>query len=132
MLAQNFKTADELGLSEVAYNALVTVLGMLERGEIDAEHFDMDEWWAPGRDQRGRFCGSVGCIGGWAVFVAERAGHGSECWKSPRPAHPRELTPWNELFYPLDLDAWFATPAQAAHALRNYLISGNPQWALVM
>lgn len=34
MLAQNFLTAKQLGISQADYAAAVTVLGMLERGEI--------------------------------------------------------------------------------------------------
>jgi hypothetical protein len=71
MLAQNFKTPAELRISEVAFTALVTVLGMLDRGEIAAEEFHMGDWWERGHDARGRFCGSVGCIGGWASYVAK-------------------------------------------------------------
>lgn len=34
MLAQNFKTAADLDLADAEFEALVKVLGMLERGEI--------------------------------------------------------------------------------------------------
>ena len=35
MLAQNFKTADELGLEPDHYEALIKLLGMFERNEIE-------------------------------------------------------------------------------------------------
>ena len=123
----SFKTAAELKITEVAFEALVTVLGMLERGEIEAAYFDMQEWWQPGRDRRGRYCGSVGCIGGWMDFVAVRAGHNvgelQPSWKN---------VDLHELCHPMTLDAWFATPGQAAVAVRNYLTSGDAQWKAVM
>lgn len=41
MLAQNFKTPADLDLPNPEFEALVKVLGMLERGEIKSDHFDM-------------------------------------------------------------------------------------------
>src|SRR5215831_18503869 len=38
MLAPNFKTADELGLTPSQRDALIKVLGMLERGELKELH----------------------------------------------------------------------------------------------
>ena len=50
MLAPNFKTAAELGLTELQHKALIKVLGQLERYEIregstaDSNAFNMRSW----------------------------------------------------------------------------------------
>src|SRR3954466_7679018 len=62
VLAQNFKTAKELGLADVEVEALITVLRMLEREDIAQEQFHM-----------GRFrhdCRTPACICGWAPHVS--------------------------------------------------------------
>jgi hypothetical protein len=62
MLAQNFKTATDLGISEVEQDALIKVLGMLERNDFArGESFNMGWWY-----QHSNTCGTVGCIAGWA------------------------------------------------------------------
>lgn len=126
MLAQSFKTPVELEISETVFNALVTVLGMLERGEISAKEFDMEYWWEPGRDASGRFCGTVGCIGGWTTHVARRSG------ARAREIYVGYLDPLYELFHPSVPMAWRATREQAVQAMRNYLTDGDPDWKWVM
>jgi hypothetical protein len=130
MLAQNFRTAADLGIKDEQRAALITLLGMLERGEIvhqtvgtrardyesDLRAFNMMEW----------DCGSAACLGGWCEHIAER--------DFPHP-YPGEGI--RGLFYPddeegpqsanYDYDA--ITTEQAATALRNYLTTGRPRWA---
>ncbi len=125
MLAQNFKTAADLGISDKEFEALRKVLGMFERGEITPEHFDMGNWK----------CGTTYCIGGWAEKIA-----GESCQSfdkisrtfSVRERHP-ELVGLDRLFFPKarygDGGAYDATPEQGAFALRNYLTHGEPRWA---
>ena len=127
MLAQNFKTAKELGLADVEVEALATVLGMLERGDIMREQFHMGHF----RHQ----CRTPACICGWAHHI------------SGGKAFP-ELS---SLYGPMILYRRFSnsliglfrltatrgsggdiTPAQAAIALRNYLTHGEPRWAEAM
>ena len=130
MLAQNFKTAADLRISEAQREALVRLLGMLERGEIRHQlsesvsyeddgplcSFNMMEW----------SCGSVGCLGGWCDFLAER----------PFPVPVRD-EPLYGLFFPDDEDIETITnydydaitTSQAATALRNYLTLGRANWA---
>src|SRR6185312_3240069 len=78
MLAQNFKSAEDLLLTDKQRAALITVLGMLERDEIP--HFDTNvvfkvpegDWFGMSHwrlHREGQDCGTVMCIGGWADAV---------------------------------------------------------------
>jgi hypothetical protein len=135
MLAQNFKTHIELGLSEIEHKSLVKVLGMLERGEIPAEQFHMattggdmkGNWWVDPNAE----CGSPACICGWARHVSG---------VSPRIFDGSTEKGWGKyqiglrnLFQmagdcsdggPVDMDS----TEEAAIALRAYLTTGRPVW----
>lgn len=129
MLAQNFKTPSELGISDAEFDALYKVLGMLERGELVHHQyrsssekrelikgFNMAGWPCPGTKDE---CGTVGCIGGWAEVIGQL--HFTP--NSFKRLHP--------LFYPKPRSTSLygnITPAQAAIALRSYLTSGDPCW----
>lgn len=137
MLAQNFKTASDLGLTEKQLAALVATLGMLERGELAyfdrhrdssrgessalPSYFNMSDWSARYR------CGTVCCIGGAAQAIGKLTR-----WELPDAALSMEGL--NDLFYA------FSTPTSlnditvehAASALRNYLTHGEPRWAEVL
>ena len=63
MLASNFMAPSALGISEVEFDALVKVLGMLERGEIPDDQFTMRRIQHP--------CGTPACLCGWANHVSE-------------------------------------------------------------
>lgn len=126
MLAQNFKTATDLGIEEVELEALVKVLGMLERGEIKREQFDMY--------QIKHKCGTPSCILGWANFVS----NGDAFPLAHRPLMVGLGPDWNRLskeakvifsFADCAPNADKAKPDQAAIALRNYLTSGEANWA---
>ena len=62
MLANNFMTPSALGLSDVEFESLVKVLGMLERGEIAEEQFTMRRVQHP--------CRTPACLCGWANHVS--------------------------------------------------------------
>ncbi len=136
MLAQNFKTAEDLGIQDEELAALITVLGMLERGELKhvpddssrgafpvyPQHakvgmFNMN-WWSNAVD-----CGTVCCIGGTVEAIMKKyLSDGSS-----RNPHLRKL------FYPgnaiRDRDGYSGiTPDQAAAAVRSYLTTGNANW----
>lgn len=133
MLARSFKTATDLGISEVERDALIKVLGMLERGELVhgarsmKDHptrlrvFNMGDW----------HCGSAGCLGGWTEYVG-----GLEQLSLHERSYNSEGL--HQLFYPDG--AGFCTPLemsnistqQAAHALSNYLTTGEPRWDLAL
>ncbi len=128
MLAQNFKTAAELGIVDAEYTALLAALYAFERGEvggIDMGYYRHD-------------CGSPSCICGWAHHLSNGAAF-------PEIANVREIeghaaanhalerrlpVPLQKLFGlkgALNLDE--ATPERAVIAIRNYLSSGEPRWA---
>lgn len=129
MLAQNFKTAEELGLTEEQVDALKKVLVLLETEKLKESspypnftpyhdklpeftgHFNIGHWMAKTR------CGTVACIGGTAELLA-----GKRVFGGINGDHPPML---HYLFYPPGLRA---TTEQAARALRNYLTNGDAQW----
>ncbi len=132
MLAQNFKPAADLGITDLEQSALIKVLGMLERGEL----VNMGEF-ARGPNgfnmsTPGHGCGTPACIGGWAAFLmdedqvkyVERYGWSH---RSDNPAL-HDLF-WNEGAVELDKGA---TTSQAATALRSYLTTGDARWDLAL
>ena len=127
MLAQNFKTAKELGLADVEVEALVTVLRMLERGDIAREEFHM-----------GRFrheCRTPACICGWAHHLSRgRAFPELTSPYGPLILYRRLSSSISELFRLTAArgSGGEITPAQAAAALRTYLIHGETRWSEAM
>ncbi len=125
MLAQNFKSAEELGLTEKGYRGLIKVLGMLEREELVhspepyrsriPNGFNMRACWNESA------CGTVGCIGGWAGFYNNRGWVAGNVLPGEANLH--------ELFCPIGYDRSNYTVEQAAHALRTYLVTGHAEWA---
>lgn len=116
MLAQNFKTPVDLRISDVQFETLVKLLGMLDREEIPAENLVMDTVW----------CGTAGCLCGWA----QRISGGTAFKVTPDGVQP-----------PRRLDTLFMMnisgdeirrlhirPDQAAIALRSFLTTGSPNW----
>lgn len=118
MLAQNFMTAEALGLTEEQHSALVKTLAFFERGEVPEGGFDMFHWKKKHSD-----CGTACCLGGWAEILAGL----------PRYSMHNEDAPGlQRLFFP-DSNAIVCTdPAKGAAALRNYLTTGEPRWEEVM
>jgi hypothetical protein len=135
MLANNFRTPSALGISDVEFESLVKVLGMLERGEIPDEQFTMRRVQHP--------CRTPACLCGWANHVS--AGRAFPLQPQSRPrmfafANTEVYGPrWRELPKPiLQLfgfggrptdPIYAATTSQAAIALRNFLTHGEPRWA---
>lgn len=131
MLAQNFKTAADLGISNTNLEALIKVLGMLERGELqhtpDPETFEGSDGFnmADYNFSDTNACGTVHCIAGWCdrLFKTDFVGlH----MISPPEGLPHSL---NDLFSGAPGKNWNTTAGQAAVALRSYLTTGDPNWA---
>jgi hypothetical protein len=124
VLAQNFKTAKELGLADVEVEALITVLRMLEREDIAQEQFHM-----------GRFrheCRTPACICGWAHHISRgQAFPELTSPYGPMILYRRVPAATGQLFRLTEARGSGSeiTPAQAAVALRNYLTHGEPRWA---
>jgi hypothetical protein len=136
MLAQSFKSAAELRISNEHIEALQKVLVMLETGKmihIDTYMymnlagkekprgfsglFNMDSWTAD------RPCGTVACIGGTAELIS-----GLDFMRvtdSNRALY--------DLFYPQCISSYNKiTIGQAAQALWNYLTHGTAWWHKVL
>jgi hypothetical protein len=127
MLAQSFKSAADLGITEPQRDALMKTLVLLEAGKLThvkdtmifrprsvargfTGHFNMI-WW--GNEHP---CGTVACIGGTAELV------GGVTFDLTTSALDR-------LFWPPTHSDWGGiTPAQAATALRSYLTTGDAKW----
>jgi hypothetical protein len=139
MLAQNFKTADDLCISIAEHGALIQVLGMLERGEL----IHADTLYGPSSFNKGlrsfkglhmgmtgSSCGTVACIGGWVASILgidQRDyvnGHGGSNGLKDLYL-VKQLTPFSLPLYKITAD-------QAAIALRSYLTTGNANWDLAL
>lgn len=133
MLAQNFKTATDLGITEPQLSALQKTLVLLETGKLKhvpmgvvpthekafSGQFNMNQWHAQND------CGTICCIGGTAQLI------GSVSFDYFHKNN-RNL---NKLFYPDGVRScqWQdITTAQAATALRSYLTTGDARWDLAV
>lgn len=127
MLAQNFKTATDLGITEIEIESLIKVLGMLERGELNHAPSGEDPGFNMGAPHIQLSCGTVGCIAGWARYIS-----GGEAfpWANRASAFQIGGNSINELFVPSNYVAYLSRirPDQAAIALRNFLTFGEPRW----
>jgi hypothetical protein len=132
MLANSFMTPSALGISDVEFESLVKVLGMLERSEITDDQFTMRRVQHP--------CRTPACLCGWANYVS--AGRAFPLYEKPGAtifSSPTYGPQWRGMPRPLrDLfgyagrandPVYTATPSQAAIALRNFLTQGEPRWA---
>lgn len=140
MLAQSFKSAANLGITEPQKEALMKTLVLLETGKL--AHWNAheeNEKWVGWKDRKfsGHFnmrawshphdCGTACCIGGTAEFIG-----------SLEPYSLDDTANGNDelygLFYPQGLkrDYGEITPAQAATALRSYLTTGDARWDLAV
>jgi len=123
-MPENFKTPADLGISDVEFESLVKVLGMLEREEIEPNQFDMSTVMDK--------CGTPACLCGWANFISGRrafpfvtaAWGGMPDWQSMPGSLKRLFAYGAESGHRV----YEATPAQAAIALRNYLTFGEARW----
>lgn len=127
MLAQNFKSAAELGIAEAEHQALITVLGMLERGELkDIGQSDNchrgDKLFT--MDSCGSGCGTAACIGGW---VAALTGHIKKQYEYVH--NYQHVGPLCDLYWNEQAIDSNATVTQAAVALRSFLVTGDANWS---
>lgn len=117
MLAQNFRTAADLGISDQMLSDLIQTLGRMERGEITDERFTMHAIGSPD-------CGTSGCIMGWA-----RGRRTNKAWPVAGDILDRS-DGLSRLFFPHHVQNGFrANVEEAAMALRSYLSTGEANWA---
>lgn len=141
MLAQNFKTPVDLGITDAEFDALHRVLGMLEREEVQhapgyggickslpssPTNRPAPVYFNMGFITGEHDCGTAGCILGWAQHIANRC-----LFERIRtPAIQRLFMMGSEGYVPgLPVAQENIRPAHAAIALRNYLTHGEPRWA---
>lgn len=136
MLAQNFKSAADLGITESQLSALQKTLVMLETGKL--RHFDIlsipDRRFEHSYEFSGDFnmgafhakheCGTACCIAGTAELIS-----GAKFIGESRSNELDELFYMNSLDH-RDMEA--VTPSQAATALRSYLTTGDARWDLAV
>lgn len=129
MLAQNFKTPADLSLSDVDFEALIKVLGALERGDVEYK-MPLSRPDAPNGFNMGPYineqeCGTTACIAGWAFILSGRTAF---TWVGNR-ACPNNNRQFFELLHFTAGDRREIRPPQAAIALRNYLTHGDARWS---
>ena len=129
MLARNFRSAAENGIGERQQAALITLLGMMERGEI---HYLPDGLFldqaASVPDRMPQFlnmnywhCGTVACFGGWSAALAGDP----QLWDAEEAECPSAVM---NLFYPPE-EIWREiTGDQAIWALHTFLTTGVAEW----
>jgi hypothetical protein len=134
MLAQSFKSAVELGITEPQRDALCKTLVLLETGKLEHAYSDINGFDATVRPKfDGLFnmgtwgtvsqrCGTVACIGGTAELIGNVS-----FGQLPHHNLPINL---RKLFYATGVQSNWRdiTPAQAATALRSYLTCGDAKW----
>lgn len=143
MLAQNFKSAVELAISEKHRDALIKTLVLFETGKL--KHTSYYEGYISNGNFSGLFnisnskfsglfnmgcwrrrspCGTVACIGGTAEMIGNVSFFYANCDTETelfKLFYPR-------VYYPLDM----ITVEQAARALRNYLSDSCADWQRVL
>lgn len=130
MLAQNFQSHTDLGITEAEHSALVSVLGMLERDELtlarklDALNYEptSERSFHMAITTERHDCGTVACIGGWAAALMGLR-HATDFVNY---SHSPRLT---ALFFPPSCLMDLITPDIAAAGLRAYLTTGKADWA---
>ena len=135
MLAQNFKSAADLGVTDIELTALVHLLGMLERDElVHGEHPFAKMARGPNEFNMAatldNSCGTIGCIAGWANALS-----GGDAFPEIVKG---EIENWHlrsnqQLINLFGIGRacgglYSITPAQAATALRSYLTTGDAKW----
>ena len=124
MLAQNFKSPAELGVSDADFDALVQTLYAFERQEVPDQLFDMLGMYTDG-------CRTPGCVKGWAVFLSKGKAK-FETWG--RHSQLMRLFCMDGGSYDVNAIVKHGghqniKPPHAAIALRNFLTHGEPRWA---
>jgi hypothetical protein len=148
MLAPNHhKSPSDLKITNQEFTGLIAVLGMLERGEL---RYVTNEriWNKNARRIQGAIggfnmdhtgiaakCGTVGCIGGWLAVV-----NGAKApFQMDRYVNVLRSGALEALFYPdregdviSSYNYDHITAPQAAQAIRNFLMTGHPNWDEVL
>lgn len=134
MLARSqLKTAEELGLREKMHEGLIKVLDKMKSGELvwtppeepNPNGFNMSKMWTPVLGPYSPECGTVGCIAGWAHFLAGDINIRS--LSASCTAQQREN--YSGLICPSGWSSGLHTVDQACVALESYLLTGKADWS---
>lgn len=129
MLAQSFKTAADLGISDLEHFYLTKVLGMLERGDlVDVEAAIHGCTNGFNMGTQGKGCGTPACIGGWVAFLMgeDQMTYVDRFLQSRTKNQALTELYWNERAVEK------GKVAHAAVALRSYLTTGDARWDLAL
>lgn len=135
MLAQSFQSAADLGIADVEHQSLITVLGMLERGELVYGKYPIAKMFRGSNEfnmaatlDESSDCGSIGCLCGWAHIVSGREAFAD--FFAERRTYESMPVGLRRLFrFGAGLGSLYAIqPEQAAIALRSYLTTGDAKW----
>lgn len=135
------KTAEQLGISQPEYEALIRVRDGLRSGKYvhvkpgegvcpapEVKAFNMDISFEKGDELNGfPDCDQVGCIGGWVAFDLGYANPSHYVYQNDDDAAIRPL-----FFPPSHLSYSEVTEEQAAQAIDNFLNTGDPRWEEVV
>jgi len=111
-------------LTEREFQALVKTRDALRTEDAIATLFDMRAF------ERATICGTAQCIGGWMTsFMGILGPERVEVWEDPRFS---VLFNYEPRVGSIIIPVMYATAAQAAQAIDNYLSHGDPRWKEVM
>lgn len=135
MLAQSFQSAAELGIADIEQQALVTVLGMLERGELVYGKYPIAKMFRGSNEfnmaatlDSSSDCGSIGCLCGWAHIASGRKAF-AEFFSEERSIEALPIGLRRLFRFGAGLGSLYSIqPEQAATALRSYLTTGDAKW----
>lgn len=111
-----YKTAAELGIEQWEHDGLVALVGPLSLDRLKLRMFDFHT------------CDTAHCIGGWVEYNAKRRGKNGKYPGVDLLADLYFPRVEGKIFDP----AYDASAPQAARAIVNFLVTGNPQWGAVM
>ncbi len=134
-LPTTYKTAEELKISEKEHTALQQVMQMLESGEIAERdlyqhlvHQTKPKVLHMGSTRCSTACGTAACIGGWVAILTDEENIDEYVWGQNWLNNPR--APLHNLYWQHTRGR--TTTAQAAQAIKNFLTTGDPNWASVL
>lgn len=123
MLANSFKTAEQLKLDSRVYQGLQKVLTRLETNDLVYVQWGSDNYTTPNGFNMNVLlqqtsCGTAGCIAGWTAI---ESGLEVEMVET--------IEELQGLFYPPSGNYNKITVAQTAQTLRHYLTTGEIDWS---
>lgn len=130
-MMNNYKSAAELGIEDWEREGLEALIEPMRSGKLNVNMaISINE------------CGTIACIGGWLAFL-----HGFEFYRESDdeincyvlkqkriiyPGSTPQREPLYELFYPPERIMSNIPSSMAADAIECFLLTGSPQWDMVM